>query len=97
MTCSSRYDRQARGVGVAMPCATVVACRVSGTREWMTAGAMDGDRRWAESRFGDLEAFILDFLMGGSRAGERVRKPSGQPAGHGSRACVFSQASTGRC
>ncbi len=39
----------------------------------MTAGAMDGDRRWAESRFGDLEAFILDFLMGGSRAGERVR------------------------
>ena len=41
----------------------------------MTAGAMDGDRRWAESRFGDLEAFILDFLMGGSRAGERVRVP----------------------
>ena len=41
----------------------------------MTAGAMDGDRRWAESRFGDLEAFILVFLMGGSRAGERVRAP----------------------
>ena len=39
----------------------------------MTAGELDGDQRWAQSRFGELEAFILDFLMGGSRAGERVR------------------------
>ena len=37
------------------------------------AAALAGDRRWGASRFGALEAFILDYLMGGARAGERVR------------------------
>ena len=37
------------------------------------AGALATDDRWTESRFGELEAFILEFLMGGARAGERVR------------------------
>ena len=55
----------------------------AGALAWMTAGALDGDRRWAESRFGELEAFILDFLMGGPRAGERVRGSGSRSEGWG--------------
>lgn len=35
--------------------------------------ALQGDQLWESSRFGALEKFILDFLVGGASAGESVR------------------------
>ena len=35
--------------------------------------ALSGHAKWEASRFGTLESFILDFLVGGSSAGESVR------------------------
>lgn len=35
--------------------------------------ALRGDELWESSRFGELEKFILDFLVGGASAGESVR------------------------
>lgn len=35
--------------------------------------ALEGNPKWESSRFGILEKFILDFLVGGSSAGESVR------------------------
>ena len=35
--------------------------------------ALEGDPKWESSRFGELEKFILDYLVGGSSAGESVR------------------------
>ena len=35
--------------------------------------ALEGDSKWKASRFGPLEQFILDFLIGGASAGESVR------------------------
>ena len=35
--------------------------------------ALSGHAKWEASRFGTLETFILDFLVGGNSAGESVR------------------------
>lgn len=35
--------------------------------------ALQGDPKWESSRFGELEKFILEYLVGGASAGERVR------------------------
>jgi len=35
--------------------------------------ALRGEPEWEGSRFGKLESFILEFLVGGSSAGESVR------------------------
>ena len=35
--------------------------------------ALEGNSQWQSSRFGPLENYILDFLIGGASAGESVR------------------------
>lgn len=35
--------------------------------------ALSGNPQWESSRFGELERFILNFLVGGTSAGESVR------------------------
>ena len=35
--------------------------------------ALSGNQAWEASRFGELERFILDFLVGGASAAESVR------------------------
>jgi len=35
--------------------------------------SLAGDQNWQRSRFGELEAFMVDFLVGGASAGESLR------------------------
>lgn len=41
--------------------------------ETLDEEALGRSRHWAESRFGELERFMVDFLVGGAAAGESLR------------------------
>ncbi len=41
--------------------------------ETLDEEALGRSQHWAESRFGELELFMVDFLVGGAAAGESLR------------------------
>lgn len=51
----------------------VLACSVGGILSSTDQESLEGNNEWEGSRFGVLEKFILNFLVGGSSAGESVR------------------------